>query len=380
MGSDAGRIWRAARMPLAIAFVVVMLGVVTALVRGGEDADALDPQSPAPNGTRALAQILAVEGVRSELLYGFDDALAASTGATVIVSAPSIAGAERIADLAASAQRIVLIAPSDEVLTAVDAGVVTAGYDRVDAREPACENADAGVAQRAVTGGYLFEPDEPERRVDVCYEGSLVVVDGDTVILGMGDPLMNRNLGEHGNAALAMRLLGSTESLVWYLPSTSDAALSDGDQSLFALIPDGWKFGAVQLGIAAVFLAVWRARRLGPVVIEPLPVVVHAAETTEGRARLYRRTSDRAHAADALRSAARARIARALAVPGAAPEGNGDALVDAAAKNARIGSGAVRAALFGAAPQSDGELVQLAEDLDDLEKRITKRHQEGNTT
>nr|WP_260152305.1 DUF4350 domain-containing protein [Hoyosella altamirensis] len=357
-----------------------MVGVVTALVRGGEDADALDPQSPAPNGTRALAQILAVEGVSSELLYGFDDALAASPDATVVVSAPATVGAERIADLAASAQRLVLIAPSDEVLTALDAGVVTSGYDRVAPREPGCENRDAGAAQRAVTGGYLFEPDEPEGRVDVCYEGSLVVVNGDVVLLGAGDLLMNRNLGEQGNAALAMRLLGSSESVVWYLPTAGDPALSDGNQSLFALIPNGWKFGAIQLGIAALFLALWRARRLGPVVVEPLPVVVHAAETTEGRARLYRRTSDRAHAADALRAAARARIARALAAPGTDPGVNGDALVDSVAQHARVGSGAVRATLFGPAPQSDGELVQLAEDLDDLEKRIMERHQEGITT
>ena len=55
--------------------------------------------------------------------------------------------------------------------------------------------------------------------------------------------------------------------------------------------------------VAVLLLALWRARRLGPVVTEPLPVVVRAAETVEGRARLYRRGGARDTAAEALRGA-----------------------------------------------------------------------------
>ena len=65
-----------------------------------------------------------------------------------------------------------------------------------------------------------------------------------------------------------------------------------------------------------LLLALWRARRLGPVVAEPLPVVVRAAETVEGRARLYRRGGARGQAA---RGAARRRpvagSGRALGLP-----------------------------------------------------------------
>ncbi len=56
----------------------------------------------------------------------------------------------------------------------------------------------------------------------------------------------------------------------------------------------------------------WRGRRLGPLATEPLPVVVKAIETTRSRGRLYRKSGDRAHAADALRSATRARAATRL--------------------------------------------------------------------
>ena len=60
-----------------------------------------------------------------------------------------------------------------------------------------------------------------------------------------------------------------------------------------------------------VFLAAafWRGRRLGPLVVENLPVVVRASETMEGRARLYQKSSARLHALDALRIGAIQRLA-----------------------------------------------------------------------
>ena len=61
----------------------------------------------------------------------------------------------------------------------------------------------------------------------------------------------------------------------------------------------------------------WRGRRLGPLVVEPLPVVVKAVESTQGRGRLYRRVRDRAHAAGILpRPPPRAGSPRASGSPG----------------------------------------------------------------
>ena len=61
--------------------------------------------------------------------------------------------------------------------------------------------------------------------------------------------------------------------------------------------------------------ALWRARRLGPLVTERLPVAIRASETTEGRARLYRKANARDRAAAALRSATRTRLAPLIGVP-----------------------------------------------------------------
>src|SRR5690606_41722785 len=54
--------------------------------------------------------------------------------------------------------------------------------------------------------------------------------------------------------------------------------------------------------VVVVLLAWWQGRRLGPLVTEPLPVVVRASETVEGRGRLYRSRRARDRAAEALRT------------------------------------------------------------------------------
>ena len=97
-------------------------------------------------------------------------------------------------------------------------------------------------------------------------------------------PLTNDRLDEEGNAALALGLLGAHARLVWYLPSPRRRA-APATQTLVLRPGARRRAGGrvVQLVVAVVLLALWRARRLGPVVTEPLPVVVRAAETAEGR-------------------------------------------------------------------------------------------------
>jgi hypothetical protein len=112
---------------------------------------------------------------------------------------------------------------------------------------------------------------------------------------------------------------------------------------------------------------VWRGRRLGPVVVEQLPVVVRAAETTEGRARLYARTRDRTHALDTLRVAAVRRTAARL---GLARRSHVDAVVRAAARATGIPEDRVGAVLVGGPTHDDRALVAGAAAIDDLERAV----------
>lgn len=189
-------------------------------------------------------------------------------------------------------------------------------------------------------------------------------------MLGAPDILYNDHLDEQGNASLALQLLGSRAHLVWYLPSLSDdSATETGTQSFLDLLPSGWLWGTLQLFIAAVLAALWRARRMGPLVPERLPVAIRASETTEGRARLYRKVNARDRAAAALRSTTRTRLAPLVGVSPAqahAPE----ALLPALSARLDGDGQALLPLLFGPPPRDDAALVSLSDQLDALEREV----------
>ena len=194
-------------------------------------------------------------------------------------------------------------------------------------------------------------------------------VDGRPVtLLGAATPLTNERLDDEGNAALALGLLGARARLVWYLPSPTDVPAS-AQQSFYDLVPSGVWWGLVQVAVAVLLLALWRARRLGPVVAEPLPVVVRAAETVEGRARLYRRSGARGQAAEALRAGARDRLGTAAraAAPGRTARRRGGGRGPRRPERAGRGGAPVRCRTA-----DDAALVRLADDLDALEREVRR--------
>ena len=127
--------------------------------------------------------------------------------------------------------------------------------------------------------------------------GHLVARPRDGVtLLGASGLLSNEEVLRADNAAVALRLLGQRDRLVWYVPEVEDLVGDDG-VSLRTLVPE-WIFPGLWIAGATVLaLLLWRVRRLGPLVTEPLPVTVKAIETTHSRGRLYRKSGDRAHAA-----------------------------------------------------------------------------------
>lgn len=336
---DAGRIWTAARGPVLIGVVVLFAAIVITLLRGGGEGGALDPRSFRPEGSHAVAKLLEQNGVRVELT----DNASSVDGATLFVTQPNLIDPDRLADLSGRAAATVLLAPA--------AGV---GRLEPEPRDPGCPL--AAKAGRATTGGFVYEGEQR------CYDSTLVRT-GTVTTIGYGGIFTNRDIDSEGNAALALSLLGQHERLVWYVPSAADRSQQ---KSLTDLIPDGWKFGAFQLGVAAVLIALWRARRLGRVVPEPLPVVVRAAETVEGRARLYRRSHAAPHAAAVLRQATRDRLAPLLGVP------QGDDPSEEIARRTSRPVATVRALLDDREPVDDRGLVALAHELDVLENEVRK--------
>jgi hypothetical protein len=124
---------------------------------------------------------------------------------------------------------------------------------------------------------------------------------------------------------------------------------------------------AAQLAFALLLAVGWRSRRLGPLVAEKLPVVVHAAETVLGHGQLYRSRHARDRAASELRTVLLTRICRAVGLPaGSGP----DPVVLAVAQRSAAGAERIRDLLYGPAPRTDAALGVLARDLDDLAREV----------
>lgn len=374
--------WRA---PVAIVLIVILTALLWALVNSNRRTGLLDPRSPAPSGSLALAELLRDQGVTVDVAETADaaaSALAEPATATVFVAYGEYLGPVQIGKLAA-ATHLILINPSVDVLSRY--GLDTTGDPlSVKDREPNCTLPAAVAAGEARMGGPGYRSTDSNRtgQLIACYGGSSVVAPlvqltdsaGPTVtVLGSGSALTNERLGQDGNAALAMNLLGGASHLVWYLPSLGELLTSTGQQerkSLWELIPSGWKWAMVQALLAGVLFALWRARRLGPVLAEPLPVVVRAAEATEGRARLYRRIKATDRAADALRAASRDRLAPLVGLTATSdPHAVTGAIAERTGRPARQ----VEALLYGAAPATDEALVKLADELDTLTREVRRQ-------
>jgi Domain of unknown function (DUF4350) len=378
-GPSAAAWWRAAKTPVAVGAFVLLAGLVIGTLTQPSTAGLLNPDGVDDQGARALAQLLRERGVTVAVTRSSAEAGAAGPRTTVLVALPELLTADQLRAVHRSGADLVVIAPGPDALAVLAPTVeVTARNVPVRVGDPRCGLPAARAAGSAELGGALYRAAGGTG----CYPsdddaGTALVrlADGARTItvIGTPAPLINGSLADEGNAALALRLLGANPRLLWYLPGLQ-APAAGAERGLSDLVPPGWRWAVIQLWVAAAVAVLWRARRLGPVVREPLPVVIRAVEAVQGRGRLYRRAGDRGHAAETLRAAARARLAARL---GLGRIDGGDATAPAAlvqAVAARTGRDAaeVGALLYGAAPEDDAALVELADRLDSSEREVRR--------
>jgi len=361
---------RSARGPLLLLVLLVAVTAAIATLAARGKAGELDPDSYEPGGTHAVTQLLTDAGVQVHVVRSVAAARTAEPGATLLITAPDLLPGRALRDLVDGASGVVLIAPGPRSLSAALPELTAVSMSEVKTRDPGCGLPAAERAGRAQLGGFGYRAG-PGVAGELCYpkDDAATLARVDTrIVLGSGAPLTNARLDAEGNAALALALLGERRDLVWFRPQLDDPALAaGGHKPLSALLPSPLKWAALQLALAAGVLALWRARRLGPVVTEPLPVTVRAAESTEGLARLYRRAGARQRAATALREAAARRLSARFGLPAHAEPRT---LVEAIAAHTARPATDVGALLFGQAPDTEADLVALADALDALEHDV----------
>lgn len=332
----------------------------------------LNPNSPGPAGAKALAELARDQGVDVVITDRRAEAAErAAAGATLVLTDPYPLSDETALDLVHSADRVVLLSSSARLLRLLELGADAA--DAADAGEVRAECALPEFARvGTVTADRTFRP---AAGVDGCFRtasGAAALLrdtsGGRSVSLIEGSRLFsNEHLAEDGNAALGLALIAQEPRVVWYVPTFADGDITSDEKQLGDLTPE-WVTPAILLLMLAGAAAIWwRGRRFGPLVAESLPVTVRASETMQGRARLTAKAADAGHAAQAIREGTLTRLSARLAL---GPRASATQIADAASDRLRVPRTALYDLLSGPTPRTDGELIDLARRLAELETAV----------
>ncbi|QGH68850.1 DUF4350 domain-containing protein [Pseudactinotalea sp. HY158] len=365
-GSGRARWWAVA----IVAVVLLGVGIAAQLMSRQPSTIPGHPDNSRGNGAMAVTRILAAHGVDVRVSVRTDATLEQASETIAIVD-PGRLTPEQFERITGLGTDLVLLDAGGlaEDPSAATSGLVRAGHAAAGTVAADCSDPDAVAAGSIAAGGPVFTgPDGAMECFPVANAGGALMVrwqqDGRSITVIPREVALNRSLAEAGNAALALRVLGTGSELTWMVASTDDPT---GESAAPA---DPLTLLWTAAGILALALAWWQIPRFGRLAVEPLPVTVPASETVSGRGALYRRHRDVPHAARALRAGATGRMADRI---GLAP-GAGRAEVAG-----RIGAltgrppAAIAAVLYGPPPTDAAGLSTLAHALDILESEVHHR-------
>jgi hypothetical protein len=332
--------------------------LAVALLGGSPDAETpLDPRSDGPLGTSALVSLLEGLGADVELSAGLPDDR--DDVALLLADRLDEDQTDAVLDWVRRGGTLVVTDPGSSFVPAnllpsdpLDPELVERGICTVPALE-GVETVDGGAAVRYDTrlGRSSCLGSRDFAFVVVSTEG-----EGEVVSVGGAAFATNDQLADEDNSVLAAGLLvpgsGATVRFV-------DAPIpaGGGDKTLYELISDGVRRAGLQLGLAFVIYALWRAVRLGRPVREPLPVEIAGSELVAASGRLLERGRAPGEAAEVLRAGLRRDLRARL---GVAATASSEVLAQAVAERSGLDVDEVRAAIDDHAVTSDAELVAVA--------------------
>ena len=394
----AGGVARSSALWVVAAIVVLIAAIVTVLVQGGENTAELHYESTEDSGGRAFVEVLRDHGrdLTTTESYGEAGAALDASETLVVYAAGWTMSDPAIEDLsvraAESGARIVLIAPEQQVEVWTDAllyDYLSEGQAPPSRRAPNCESDlanTAGTVRHADTGSeYFSTSSEPEDSV-FCYgadSGDVVphgvyaqVPHGDAggtvTVMGSAQWFANGTLAHEGHMSLVAGAVSTDDPVTYYYPVPSDQP-GEGDDGEVGGAPTwlfpAWAVAALLWSLPVVLVALLvYGRRLGPLAVEPLPVIVPAAETVRGRSALLQRSQARAEGLADLRAAALVRIGRRLALPPDAPAAE---VVARAAAVSGLDPAWADAVLLSEHPHDDETLIRIAIDITTIESEVT---------
>jgi hypothetical protein len=374
MAPTAAHRWRTWRWVGVALVVIAILATITTWLTAPSPGGLMDPQSTSSDGTHALVTLLRDQGVDVVVADTVADVTrAASPDSLLLIGDTSyLPGDDLLHELAGAPGDRLVIAPTSHTRTALTPQVRITPAATLGG-EPDCDLPEANRAGTVYLGTTdAYEAADDHTAVTRCYGGALVRYrDGQRTVTVVGTPgfMTNSTLLRDGNAALAMNLAGSRSRLIWYAPQHFEGE-NTGTASISDLVPKNVHWIIWQLWLTVGLIALWKGRRMGPLVAEDIPVVVRASETVEGRGRLYRSRRARDRAAQALRTATLQRLAPRLGLGVNAQPPAIIAAITARSVGQMADPQALQHNLFGPTPATDDDLVQLARALDNIERQV----------
>lgn len=277
--------------------LVAALVLVTVLVGGaGTDGPPLDPRSVNPDGARGIVDVLGDVGAAVELDRAVPDEQA--TSALMLQDRLSTADRTALEDWVRRGGVLVVADPFSSLSARIDglaADEIDAGTCTIGALSDARSVTGGGRTFVGGDAGQCFgSASRPFLSAEALGSGTVVSVGGP----GM---FTNEELGRADNAFVAVALLAPDPGAA-RITVVAPSQVEFGDGSFTGRVPTNVRNGIVMLLASFLLYALFRMRRLGQVVREPLPVQIRGSELVLQAGVLSSRAGDPAGAAEVIRA------------------------------------------------------------------------------
>lgn len=358
--------WLRTWWPL-IALCGAIIAVATVTAVRPDTGLPLDPDSTGEDGTRALVDVL--DALDRPVDIVDPDGIGDADVVLLLDDELEPAARDDLRGQVRAGTRLVVADPTSDLVPDGAGGV---GFlDRVLPR--GCEIAalrDVQVVRPA--GGEVYDTPTGATGCFDTADGSWLVVQpmgrGDVVSLGGQAILTNGQLGAADNAVLAVQLLTPADGRSISVVRPTLAMPGDEQTSLADLLPAGVRILLAQLLIAFGVLVVWRARRLGPPLVESTPVPLASSEQTDAVGALLARNATRDATLERIARDTRRRLAHRLGFDDTTTT---DELAEAIAGRTGQDGAAVATILEPGPPPDDADLLRRTVDLATVEREVT---------
>ncbi|MCU0268768.1 MAG: DUF4350 domain-containing protein [Acidimicrobiales bacterium] len=377
MSAGGGRGYRG----VVIGVVVVLAALVAAAVIGDTDEDTslpYDPTSTGSSGTKAFVELLERFDADVELTDEYPPRDADVAVAFLDYTYGDEAQQRRLRGWVADGNTLVMADPSSTLTPFAELELRT-GFDEVLERG-ACDLDALDDVRTLDPGDHPVARFRPSGEASTCFTndlGSFVTVqaagDGRIVAVGGPDVFTNGQLGEADNAVLAVSLLapepGTRVAVLG--PPPFEELIDSGTGDPGALLDRAMELRGglllVELLVAFGAYALWRGRRLGRPVAEPLPSQIAGSELVVAMGDLLHQTRSPDRAARLLRADLRRQLCERLGLP---PDVVPQVIVETVTARTTLPPEVVAFAVTDVPVTSDTELVDLARRVDAVREEV----------